>query len=178
MNMLAIRTELIEPRLFGVALLIVWLVVMASLFWVFQFKYTTTWVTFRGSDFQSLAMPPAKLGATVAHYVDSGCPCTRFSKPHIEELEQRWNAVEFKTVTLGGESELNLAFAKFIPASPAVAMWDSEGSLKFFGPYTAGEICGEGDDLLSKALANPGEGQWLNQEAVGCFCPWSAGVET
>lgn len=174
---MAIRIEPSPPRFVGGAVLIVWLCLMAGLFWLFQFKYTNNWVSFMGSEFQSVELPTKTGQVTVVHFVDPDCPCSKYSAPHIQALEQKWNSVDFKTVTEGGSDEMNRMLEAFVPASPAVAMWNSQGELQFFGPYTAGEFCGEGEDLLSKALGSPGEGQWLNQEAVGCFCPWSVGVK-
>lgn len=177
MSLEDLRIDPSPPRFIGVVVLIVWLCLMVSLFWLFQFRYTSNWVSFMGAEFQSVVMPTIGSQAMVVHFVDPDCPCTRFSELHIEQLEQQWQAVQFKTVTVGGVGEMNRRLEGYIPASPAVAMWDRDGVLQYFGPYTAGQICGEGEDLLSKALANPGEGQWLNQEAVGCFCPWPLGAE-
>ena len=149
---------------------------MAALFWMFQFRYTSYWVSFQGSEFQHLTMATTRQ-ATVVHFVDPDCVCSKFSEQHIQRLEQEWPNVVFQSVSTEVPTELGRRFEGMVPASPAVAMWDPTGALTYFGPYTAGEICGEGEDLLSKALASPKNGQWLNQEAVGCFCPWTAGVK-
>ena len=169
-------SEVPKSKFLGAAVLAVWIVAMLLLFWFFQFKYTTNWVSFQGSEFKELTMSVTRQ-ATVVHFIDPDCPCTKFSAPHIERLELEWPNVEFKSMVRNVSTDLSLRLNMVVPASPAVAMWDQSGELTYFGPYTAGEICGEGEDLLGKALTSPAGGQWINQEAVGCFCPWSAGVE-
>lgn len=110
----------------------------------------------------------------MVHFVDNNCPCTKFSLPLIQDLESRWRQknVSFRALHPGSIDQLSVDLQGTIPASPAVALWDSKGKLTYFGPYSSGAICGEGEDLLGKVLAQKGEGQWTSQEAVGCFCPW------
>ena len=53
------------------------------------------------------------------------------------------------------------------------SQWDEGGDLIYFGPYSSGEICGKGDDLLTQVLLSPNRlGQMTSQEAIGCFCKW------
>lgn len=71
-------------------------------------------------------------------------------------------------------------FGDSIPASPSVAVWHIDGKFTYFGPYTSGLHCGEGEDWLEPILAgavdvrdrSSASGQWTNQESVGCFCAW------
>jgi len=107
------------------------------------------------------------------HFIDPACPCTRYSLPHIADLENTWKdgGIRFTTQYAGAEAP---GFEVAVPASPAVAIWNSDGELTYFGPYTSGQYCGQGEDIVQQHLEVPeqSEGQWTNQEAVGCFCEW------
>ena len=109
----------------------------------------------------------------VVHFVDQACPCSKFSTPHIKELEAQWvqQGVQFSSLDPLTVSRL-AGYRDSVTASPSVAIWDESGVLEYFGPYTAGAFCGDGNDLLAPVLANQTQGQWINQEAVGCFCQW------
>jgi hypothetical protein len=117
--------------------------------------------------------------ALVVHFVDPDCPCSRFSTPHIQELELAFSKnIEFVDFLSSVETDERMQQFKaaVIPAGPAVAVFSQSGDLAYFGPYSSGAVCGEGDDLVAATLTsldnniNP---QWINQENVGCFCQWS-----
>lgn len=158
------------------AVFFLWVAFVLFAFWLFQLQYTSTWVSFVGERL------PARFGAAtslqVLHFVDDTCPCARFSEPHIKEVEAQWVnlGIEFSSVsptTIIGSG----VDSALVPASPAVAVWNQQGEIIFFGPYTSGAVCGEGEDLLAKVLDEPtAAGQWVNQEAIGCFCEWPNGV--
>jgi hypothetical protein len=64
-----------------------------------------------------------------------------------------------------------------IPASPAAAVFNHEGQLAYFGPYSEGAACltGNGDfveQVLDKLLAGE-RPQQINTAAFGCFCDWN-----
>lgn len=167
----------------AVVLLALWLVAIAGAFWWFQFRnisaYSEYWASFDGQHLldQIVAVPEGK--PLVLHFVDPQCPCSRFSVPHIAELETRYqNQVKFVDVHTAKHYKAAATDAlplRSVPAGPAVAIWDRNGRLAYFGPYSGGAVCGQGTDFVAATLAalaigkNP---QWINHEAVGCFCPW------
>ena len=113
---------------------------------------------------------------TVVHFIDEACPCSRFSESHVVRLEDRFDdtAAFFRWPKVPAElkdTEIDIS----VPASPAVAIWDSEGKLAYLGPYSSGIFCGEGEDFVSATLTSLLEGNvpYLNEhDALGCFCPW------
>ena len=68
----------------------VWLVVVSALFWFFQYQYESVWVSFDGDSLP--AMDNSKGLVQVVHFVDPTCPCSKFSRPHIEEIEATFKA--------------------------------------------------------------------------------------
>lgn len=173
-----------QRRNIQILVLGVWLFLLATLFWVFQFQHMGKWVTFDGQSLKSESLVQGE-ALSVVHFVDESCPCTKFSQPHIEQMELEWRArnVEFLSVRAGEIQQELSKLARHVPASPAVGLW-REGELIYFGAYTSGVICGEGTDLLATVLTSAVverdknetsrrmAGQTINQEAVGCFCAW------
>jgi hypothetical protein len=155
-----------------------WIALVLSVFWQYQLKFQNQWFTFAGADLagQQVRLIPGKM--SVVHFVDPDCPCSRFSAPHIETLEANADRsrVAFAAVNRRHASGMALLQADQVPASPAVAVWDTEGELVYFGPYSTGALCGQGEDILARVIANVHVGNWQNQEAVGCLCPWRVGV--
>lgn len=122
----------------------------------------------------------------VLHFIDDQCPCNRFSSPHIERLKNSLaaDAIHLLYAKLGAvvlnETTITDAaqkLAALVPASPAVAIWDAKGALRYFGPYSNGAVCGEGNDMVVytlNAIKKNSNIRWLSQEYVGCVCPWQS----
>ena len=63
-----------------------------------------------------------------------------------------------------------------LPASPAVAIWDREGQLAYFGPYSEGLVCNSSNSFIEPILEALEAGRKVdasNTLAVGCFCEWA-----
>lgn len=169
----------------AVIIFVVWLLLAAVSLWWFQLRhiggFDEYWASFNGQTLSELPFKPDYGDALVVHFVDPSCPCSRFTTAHIESLQADlktdidfvYIAPETSTST---RPKLQLELQDIgLPASPAVAIWDKSGELAYFGPYSSGAFCGEGTDFVRTTLHsltqnhNP---QWINQEAVGCFCRW------
>ena len=159
-----------------------WLALMAVCFWWYQFRYISSmndyWASFSGGAISNIKLAPKQGNALILHIIDPNCPCTRFSLSHIKNLEAQFEKnAEFININSISADTLRekLLNQLPIPASPAVAVWDKSGDLAYFGPYSSGRLCGEGFDFVAKTLSelkknfNP---QWINSEAIGCFCEW------
>ncbi|MBL4827037.1 MAG: hypothetical protein JKY66_04875 [Spongiibacteraceae bacterium] len=159
-----------------------WLIVVFTGFWYFSARHLASfndyWVSFKGDELQSRANNGQ---ISLFHLVDKRCPCTRFSLPHIEKLKSTFTHIEHK-VLIHGEtdkdaSELSEAIRRMAPASPAVLIFSSQGTLAYFGPYNQGAICGQGEDIVASIVDSLERGDnphWINQEAIGCMCQWQA----
>lgn len=164
----------------AMAILALWLVLIIVAFWWFQFRnitdYDEYWASFDGKALLASKVVNDTGKPLVFHFVDPGCSCSRFSYPHIEGLEQRYaSAASFSEAGTFAIEGVELPAEMMVPAGPAVAIWDQEGVLAYFGPYSGGAVCGEGADFVSSTLDQLKQGvnpQWINHEVVGCFCPW------
>jgi Domain of unknown function (DUF6436) len=170
-----------HKQAFAVLLLAVWLGISSLTLWWFQFRHISAfdryWASFDGQLLNDIYLPPDMGLARVVHFIDVDCPCSRFSKRHIQTLEAHFSdRVQF-------QYKQEVPQDLWVPASPSVAVWDKHGKLAYVGPYSGGNLCGEGADFVSMTLNSLEQGfnpKWINSEAVGCFCRWpnKTGVKT
>ena len=169
-------------HLLALLLVVIWLVSCVVLFWWFQFRHLGSiedyWVTFSGDQFASTEVNPTQGKVLVVHFVDPECPCSRFSVNHIKEMELEFASnvefVDFSSMSANDQRKQSLSTLT-VPAGPSVAIWAEDGKLAYFGPYSGGSVCGEGNDFVSTTLSSLDAGfnpRWINQEAVGCYCAW------
>lgn len=125
----------------------------------------------------------------LVHFWDPACPCNVGNQQHLAELIAAYapKGVAFYAVQrpgskghlpadLGGLQALAaLPGSDAIPASPAVAIWDRQGQLAYFGPYSEGLVCNSSNSFIEPILEALADGRRVdasNTLAVGCFCDW------
>mgnify|MGYP001123892211 FL=1 len=130
----------------------------------------------------------------LVHFWDPACPCNVGNQQHLTELVEQYapRGVEFYSVQKPGShgqlpstlSHLKpisvLPGSEQIPASPAVAIWDRDGKLAYFGPYSEGLTCNSKNSFIEPILQALSEGRTVGAThtlAVGCYCPWQADVK-
>ncbi|QIH11557.1 MULTISPECIES: DUF6436 domain-containing protein [unclassified Pseudomonas] len=128
----------------------------------------------------------------LVHFWDPACPCNVGNQQHLAELIETYGprGVEFYTVQKPGSHDRlpgnldrlkplhNLPGAEQIPASPAVAIWDRNGQLAYFGPYSEGLTCNSSNSFIEPILQALQEERGVSAThtlAVGCYCPWASG---
>ncbi len=140
-------------------LAIVWLGAMLAAFWWFEARYIRPFDE-RTELFSGAALRlPAELAGPgpirVVHFWDPACPCNVGNQQHLAELLQTYmpRGVQFYVLQkAGSQGQLPenlralqplaaLAGSEQLPASPAVAIWDQQGQLAYFGPYSEGAQC-------------------------------------
>ncbi|HDS1737805.1 DUF6436 domain-containing protein [Pseudomonas sp. BP8] len=126
----------------------------------------------------------------VVHFWDPACPCNVGNQQHLGELIEHFTplGVSFHLVQKPGShgqlpanlTSLNaiahLPGSEHLPASPAVAIWDRQGRLAYFGPYSEGAVCNSNNSFIEpvlKALLEDRKVNASNTLAVGCYCPWA-----
>lgn len=169
----------------------------AALWWAydsFQARYLRPFdnqaTLFDGSQ---LRLPPELAGPgpiRVVHFWDPACPCNVGNQQHLGELVEHFapQGVSFHVVqrpgshgqlpaNLGALKPLaGLPGSEQLPATPAVAIWDRNGELAYFGPYSEGAVCNSSNSFIEPILKALNEGrrvQASNTLAVGCYCPWA-----
>lgn len=126
----------------------------------------------------------------LVHFWDPACPCNVGNQQHLAELIEHYAAqgVSFHVLQKPGsrgQLPANLAAlqpiaslpgAEHLPASPAVAIWDRDGKLAYFGPYSEGATCNASNSFIEPILQALTQGRAVDVTqtmAVGCYCPWS-----
>ncbi|MNO65627.1 hypothetical protein D3C76_563910 [compost metagenome] len=167
---------------------------LATAYWWFQTRYIRPFsdqpTLFAGDDLQlpkELSGPgPIRL----VHFWDPACPCNVGNQQHLAELIGRFapQGVEFFEVrkpgsrgqlpeTLKALQPLTaLPGAERLPASPAVGIWDAQGRLAYFGPYSEGATCTSSNSFIEpilEALVAGRKVEATHTLAVGCYCPWA-----
>ncbi len=186
-----------RPRrktVFACLVALLWLAAMVLAFWWFEARYIRSFsdqtALFSGSELrlpEHLAGPgPIRL----VHFWDPACPCNVGNQQHLGELIERFGpqGVAFYAVQkAGSEGHLpanlqalqpleSLPGSDQLPASPAVAIWDSQGQLAYFGPYSEGVTCSSSNSFIEPILEALAAGRRVNASntlAVGCFCDWA-----
>lgn len=180
--------------LFASLLAIVWLGAMLAAFWWFEARYIRPFdertELFSGT---ALRLPDELAGAgaiRVVHFWDPACPCNVGNQQHLAELLQTYvpRGVQFYVLQKAGsqgqlpenlralQSLAALAGSEQLPASPAVAIWDQQGQLAYFGPYSEGAQCTSSNSFIEPILEALSAGRPVRADsnlAVGCFCDWS-----
>ncbi|WP_396588750.1 DUF6436 domain-containing protein [Bermanella sp. R86510] len=102
------------------------------------------------------------------HFRTKGCRCTTYQDTHISELAPILKNTT--QVVINREQLINLELAI---TTPSVAIWDEDGEMAYFGPYSSGVVCGEGTGFVERTLTALQQGinpSWLYTQGVGCFC--------
>lgn len=169
-----------KTNVIPILMMCTWLFAMVFSFWWFEYRYWQLFadakVTFDGQVLTELinkVQPDntTEQQVTVMHFTDDECPCSSYSRSHIQSLQPVLAKSLQITVT---PKDATVAKLK-IPATPSVAVWDKGGNLAYFGPYSSGALCGQGDDFVTrvmKELKQDKNPEWINMLGVGCYCPW------
>jgi len=144
-------------------------------------------------DGSQLRLPAALAGPgpiRVVHFWDPACPCNVGNQQHLADLVSHFAGadVTFHFVQKPGshgqlpanltrlQPVADLSGSEQLPASPAVAIWDRQGNLAYFGPYSEGAVCNASNSFIEpilKALLDDRQVSASNTLAVGCYCPWA-----
>ncbi|WP_205342019.1 DUF6436 domain-containing protein [Denitrificimonas caeni] len=185
------KSSIWKKILIGITL-ILWLGSMLTGLWWYKTRFirpfSETTAVFSG---QGLRLPDSIAGRGAirfVHFWDPSCPCNVGNQQHLVEMIARYaGKVEFYHLQKpGSRGQLPKALSSMrhlsslpgsedLPASPAVAIWDTTGHLAYFGPYSEGAVCNSSNSFIEPildALLDNRPVNAANTLAVGCFCNW------
>jgi hypothetical protein len=175
-------------------LLLLWGTAMLAAFWWYEARFIRSFSDQTALFYGERLRLPAELAGPgpirLVHFWDPACPCNVGNQQHLAELLEHYGplGVSFYAVqkpaskgqlpaTLSALQALpDLEGSAQIPATPAVAIWDRDGQLAYFGPYSEGATCTSSNSFIEpilEALAANRPVSASNTLAVGCFCQWS-----
>ena len=175
------------------SLALVWLSALLAALWWYQNRYIRPFELRTELFSASQLRLPSELAGPgpirLVHFWDPACPCNIGNQQHLADLLEHFVplGVKFNAVQRAGSqgqlpeplqriSAINaLPGSDQLPASPAVAIWDSSGQLAYFGPYSEGANCNSANSFIEPVLEAllDGRNVLANQTlAAGCFCDW------
>lgn len=172
---------------------LLWIAAMLAAFWWFEARYVRPFdqqtALFAGAELRLPAELAGPGPIRLVHFWDPACPCNVGNQQHLGELIEHFGplGVSFHAVQKpGSKGQLPATLSAMqalaplpgsagIPASPAVAIWDIQGQLAYFGPYSEGLTCNSSNSFIEPILEALAAGRPVNASntmAVGCFCQW------
>ena len=124
----------------------------------------------------------------VVYFWQNYCPCDATVLGHFMEMEEKYTqqGVDFLVADLSlkpkGESMSQFKkleqervdqFRHTIPFTPAVAVWDEDNQLSYYGPHNLGFVCNAKTSFVQKILDGLLAGnasQNVQTLGDGCFC--------
>lgn len=113
-------------------------------------------------------LPP--LQSAMVHLQSANCGCDIRAQGHRAELSTQVLAQGGKVYSI----QLSDSVPAWLPAVPAVILFDATGSLIYLGPYAEGAFCSPASSFVETLLPALFDARmpaaWLNSDAVGCYC--------
>ncbi|WP_085676359.1 MULTISPECIES: DUF6436 domain-containing protein [unclassified Pseudomonas] len=187
------KTRFIKQMCIVIAL-VIGVAVLWQAYSTFQSRYLRPFdnqaTLFDGSQLRLPAELAGPGPIRVVHFWDPACPCNVGNQQHLGDLISQFagQGVTFHVVQKAGshgqlpanlaslQPIANLPGSEQLPASPAVAIWDRQGNLAYFGPYSEGAVCNASNSFIEPILQALLAGRRVtasNTLAVGCYCPWA-----
>lgn len=120
------------------------------------------------------AIAQAHLGKDIAHTVihfssAAHCLCEPIARRHIQSVK--------KVISTSGGTSVDVTlhnhsdWLDVIPATPAVAVFDSQGNLSYLGPYSTGTGCFTSNGIVENYINKQSMiGSTVLSDAEGCYC--------
>lgn len=116
-----------------------------------------------------------QLNNTVVHFSQSQCNCNKAAEEHINSVKLLAQEHLMSNIVINEDSKDMLAL---IPSTPAVAVFDQDGELRYLGPYSAGYSCTIGNGIVESFISNMGKsvavGAAVISQTKGCYCAVTA----
>jgi hypothetical protein len=108
--------------------------------------------------------------AVVVQVVDAECRCNSYNDAHVTDVRERLRdtPVEFRRVERHAGDGL-----AWIASTPAAMVFDAEGRLAYFGPWSDSAWCGSDARLVEPVVERLLHGETVLPAPVvagGCFC--------
>ena len=160
----------------------VWLVVMSAALFFFgqgqlqtfdhdgRLVRQTAELDFDQKFSQLLQAQLGSLNNTVVHFKQGACACQSVGSIHINSVKQLASEFAHNNIELNINDVLGLE--QIVPSTPAVAVFDENGSLNYLGPYSSGFYCTVGNGIVEPFINKTAElGATIVTQAAGCYCP-------
>jgi Domain of unknown function (DUF6436) len=143
------------------------------------------------SNIDTMPAAAAHPRLTLIHLYNPDCRCNRFVDPHLKRLVEHYQSlgVEFiaapaRAVAANAVTPVNLPAISAtystlasagVNSSPAALIFDANGRLIYYGPYSDSAWCGSTGNLVEPVLERALSGLASARHpraSRGCFCGW------
>ena len=91
------------------------------------------------------------------------------AQKHIQSVAQQAEGLGKQNLTLNLNEQPDWQI--YVPATPAIAVFDDNGRLSYLGPYAMGTGCFTGNGIVEKHLSTTvNQGATIPLDASGCYC--------
>ncbi|WP_416397035.1 DUF6436 domain-containing protein [Allohahella sp. A8] len=185
-------------RRFRLTLLIMvcWLIAVGVALYHFEFQPLRPFQPSASSDLPAYppglatVLPAAPTGRpTIVHILDPTCDCLRYTRSHLTALQKEPDFLEADHVVvsaplpdqsalqphelIGAAQHIRSAMLNVPLRTPAVAIFDAQHNLSYYGPYSLGPACGRAGDTIMPVLEALHEGRAAPDYDLGgrtCYC--------
>lgn len=162
----------------------VWLVACGSWLW---YSLDESGVTFDHAGTLLAASQDAQFDQTVTtafktqfgdisnavfHIVDDACWCQKVAGTHIASVSKLARESGFSNRQVSPDT-LPSDLLAYVPSWPATLVFDEQGKLRYFGPYSSGVYCSANKGLVEPFIRNTVSklpGAVIPMDAKGCYC--------
>lgn len=116
-----------------------------------------------------------QLGGAVFHIDQEDCRCNWRTHGHQAQVKRQVSDNEGQNYQL--DIDQVTALQDYIPATPAIIIFNQSEDLIYLGPYADGAFCNTEtsfvEQLIPRVSAHQSEQRsgWINLAAKGCYCP-------
>ena len=121
---------------------------------------------------ERLQVHSGQLTKTVVHFRTGKCICENLVESHSDELASNLSASGYKNLTVDLADLPDMT--RYIPSTPAVAVFNESHQLLYLGPYSVGLGCFTDNSLINtitRYTLTRYLGAHINADVEGCYCP-------
>lgn len=135
-----------------------------------ELAYAASSMNYEADFIAALLKQKISLNNTVIHFYQDDCFCKLIATPHINAIKKLAQANTMVNNSIN-VNDLPRA-AEFVPATPAVAVFDEQAQLRYFGPYASGMYCAGKKGLVEDFIpaSDRSLGAAILTDASGCYC--------
>jgi len=108
----------------------------------------------------------------VFHLTSQGCSCNWRSFGHIASIKRQVTESDGQNFIIDIDQVSSLK--RFVPATPAIIMFNKSSELIYIGPYADGAFCTAESSFVEALIPSVSMSskapKWVNTVAKGCYC--------
>ncbi|MCK7458310.1 DUF6436 domain-containing protein [Idiomarina aminovorans] len=121
---------------------------------------------------QQLSHLGYSVSGQVFHIMSQDCSCNWRSSAHIAKVKRQITEADGQNLLIDIDQASSLK--SFVPATPAIIMFNKSSELIYIGPYADGAFCNAESSFVEALIPSVSMSskapEWVNTVAKGCYC--------